>query len=419
MLTRKERRIANSMMLVRYVTPFAVGWYVIAWYLDAPRLEIAALIATFGFLAGIALHKFRFHNLARIIWLLAANIAIFLASLVVHPAGYMAFILLPAAGVPFLIYSMRTNLKMVAGFVGLSVSMWFFGWWTSYEFLAPFDVDLETAATVVAPGSAVTVFGVVLFEFGYFVFVAGNYARNLVQSQRRAEIANEAKSALLMGMSHEMRTPLNAITGLAELVQLEARDIRPVNQKDLQEKMEIVLGASSDLLAMMDNMLAFASIAGTALNANMSEIRVEDVIERVLQRHKHLVSSKCQELQVNLQDHPVVMADPDLLFSALSQIFDNASKYTPAGGKISISSEPGPGDTVRIVFRDSGQGFSESDMHRAFNPFERLKQANGTQSGAGIGLALVQAYVEAMGGTAGIDAHEKCGGIAWVELNRP
>ncbi|MDX1780252.1 MAG: hypothetical protein R3256_02940, partial [Thalassovita sp.] len=79
-LSRRERRIANSKMLVRYVTPFAMGWFVIAVVLNAPRLVVAAAIATVGFLLGIALHWKELHTTARVTWLLSANTAIFLAA---------------------------------------------------------------------------------------------------------------------------------------------------------------------------------------------------------------------------------------------------------------------------------------------------------------------------------------------------
>lgn len=415
-LSRRERRIANSKILVRYVTPFAMGWYIIATILKAPRLEVAAAIATIGFLAGIALHWRGLHTTARVTWLLSANVAIFLASLVVHPSGYMSFILLAAAGMPFLIFSTRRNLPLIIFLVLLPVFLWFFAWWTEYTLLQPFDISEAEARSIIAPGSAITVFGVVLFEIAYFVLVSSRYAYDLSHERRRAEIANEAKSALLMSMSHEMRTPLNAITGFSELIREELTIDDSKQSRDIRERMDIILSASNDLLSMVENALAFASVAGTNIHADMQTVDVADAIENVVRRHGHLLSMKDLTLEVQVPNGIEVEADPALLFDALSQLLDNAVKYTPSGGRITVRAERTGAAQTRIVFMDTGPGFPQGDADRAFDAFERLDFANGTQSGAGIGLALVAAYVGAMGGKVGISNDLDEGGVVCMTL---
>ncbi len=415
--SRKERCIANSKTLVRYVTPFAIGWYIVALLLEAPRLEIAAAIATIGFLFGIVLHWLGRDNVARVTWILAANVAVFLASLVVHPSGYMSFILLAAAGIPFLIFPLHKNLPLVLGFVGLPVMLWFIGWGSDYSFLQPFDIGEQTATHIVAPGSAVTVFGVVLFEFAYFVSVSSRYAFNLHKAQQLAEVANEAKSVLLKSMSHEIRTPLNAITGYSELVREEARRDTPLDPAEVRQRMDLILNASSDLLSMMDNMLAFASIAGTEILTKLTAVALSEKVEKVLQRNGQLIAAKKLTLNLKVPTGLKVSADPALLYAAIAQLLDNAAKYTPACGNITVTAEAVSGQRVKLTFRDTGPGFPKEASTRAFDPFERLEFTNGTQSGAGIGLALVHAYVSAMGGEVGIDQSHPAGGVVWIVLD--
>ncbi|MYM56884.1 sensor histidine kinase [Thalassovita mangrovi] len=416
-LSRHERRIANSKTLVRYVTPFAVGWLIIAWGLGAPRLEIAAGIATIGFLGGILLHRYEWHTLARITWLLAANAAIFLASLVVHPAGYMSFILLAAAGMPFLIFSTNRKRPIVWGLVALPVLLWFIGWWTDYALLAPFDVGEDMAKHVVAPGTAVTVFGVVLFEFAYFVVISRRYAASLSQAQQRAEVANEAKSALLRSMSHEMRTPLNAITGFSELTREDAGADSPLDRDKVRDRMDAILGASDNLLKMVENMLSYASIAGSEINVNQTVVDLDQQCAKALRRYEDQVSAKNLQLDLSIPKGTQVKADPALLVPAIQQLLDNAIKYTPAGGKIALAAEPAAGNRVKVSICDTGPGFPKGMSDTAFDPFERLEFANGIQSGAGIGMALVRAYVEAMGGKVGIETDRTSGALVWLALD--
>lgn len=416
-LSRHERRIANSKTLVRYVTPFAVGWLIIAWGLGAPRLEIAAGIATIGFLGGILLHRYEWHTLARITWLLAANAAIFLASLVVHPSGYMSFILLAAAGIPFLIFSINRKLPIVLALVALPVVLWFLGWWTDYALLAPFDVGEDMAKRVVAPGTAVTVFGVVLFEFAYFVVISRRYAASLSKAQQRAEVANEAKSALLRSMSHEMRTPLNAITGFSDLTRVDAGTDCPLDRDKVRDRMDAILGASDNLLKMVENMLSYASIAGSEICVNQTVVDLGQKCAKVLQRYEGQVSAKNLQLDLSIPKGTEVKADPALLLAAIQQLLDNAIKYTPAGGRIALAAERAPDNRMQISVCDTGPGFPKGMSDTAFDPFERLEFANGTQSGAGIGLALVRAYVEAMGGEVGIETGRTSGALVWLALD--
>jgi PAS domain S-box-containing protein len=216
----------------------------------------------------------------------------------------------------------------------------------------------------------------------------------LRQARDEADQANFAKSEFLSRMSHELRTPLNGILGFGQI--LAKRDLDP----RAQESVGHILKAGRHLLDLINEVLDIARVEAGRLNLSLEPIELPEIIQEVcalmnplaLERDIHLLET------VSLMDAHHVLADRQRLKQVLINLLSNAIKYNHDGGEVEVSCEIQPAGRTRISIRDNGMGIAPQDLTRLFTPFERLHAANSTIEGTGLGLALSQRMVEAMGG---------------------
>ena len=393
-----KQRIQYSEVFVKFVTPFGVGWLIGAIYLNAPLLSLAATIATLGFLSGIALHAYGKHLTARVIWLGAANVAVGLASFVTPPEGNMSFILVAIALGPIVLFSARTEFGWLIFLVAVPIFLWFLSWAKGHALLDAFEVSQQTARLVLAPASAITVFGTVLFVIAYFVRATHLHAKWLLEAQLQTEQASEAKSKLMRSVSHEMLTPLHAISGFAEFLHSDAKNGRTTSATQVETYSGQIIQASSALRRIIENIFDFANWSGAETQAEKMRVSVLECLQHVVGRFAGVLSDKKLTLEQQVDPALWAVANPVWLESVFKQVLDNAIKFSPEGGAILIEAHVTSNDKIDITFQDSGPGFPQAALDAAFEPFERLGQETGTTSGVGIGLPLARTFAEAMGG---------------------
>ncbi|MDR2434172.1 MAG: response regulator [Treponema sp.] len=221
----------------------------------------------------------------------------------------------------------------------------------------------------------------------------------LVKAKEAAEISNRAKSNFLSRMSHEMRTPLNAVIGMTTI----ARNSRS------QEKMEYCLGkiseASLHLLGVINDILDMSKIEAGKFELSNTEFDFERMLKRVTDMIEFKVNEKRQRFIARFDPAmPAwIIADEQRLAQVLTNLLSNAVKFTPERGSITLSARMTGGAGNSRVFRfdvtDSGIGVTEEQKARLFAPFE---QADGSVSrkfgGTGLGLSISKNIVEMMGG---------------------
>ncbi len=217
--------------------------------------------------------------------------------------------------------------------------------------------------------------------------------------QRKAEEANAAKSAFLFNMSHDIRTPMNAVLGFNELM-LQHMD-EPDKLRDYIEKIKI---SGEYLLELINNVLEVARIDSgrETLNEEFADLKNEDyyvVFENEVEK-KHF------RFERNIHvEHRYVFADAHKIREILLNILSNAVKYTPEGGSIRLTLDERPADkagyaTYICAVSDTGIGMSEEFQKRIFDTFAR--EHNSTESkvmGTGLGMTIVKKLTELMGGT--------------------
>ena len=215
-------------------------------------------------------------------------------------------------------------------------------------------------------------------------------------AREEAEQANQAKTAFLATMSHELRTPLNAIIGFSEMI--ERTVMGPISET-YRKYGEIVRTSGQHLLAIINDILDVAK-----LNSGKTELHLEPVdINQTIADAVAIVSARADSAGVHIASKldatcPMVEADALRLRQVLLNVLTNAIKFTPAGGRVEISTSAQPGE-AQIVVQDTGTGIAPEDIPRVLEPFTQVgPDKGGTREGTGLGLPISKKLVELHGG---------------------
>ena len=221
-----------------------------------------------------------------------------------------------------------------------------------------------------------------------------------------AESANRAKSTFLFNMSHDIRTPMNAIIGYADLASRHLDD-----PAKLEKYMENIQVCGQNLLMLLNNVLDLARIENDKTEMEYSVSDVDKDFRNCLAMFQNQADSKGQTLTVTTQlPYPYIYADIPHLTEVCTNLVSNAVKYTGAGGTIrcGITQKPGEKegwcDTV-VTVADNGIGMSQEFQKHIFEPFERERTSTISKvEGSGIGMGIVKKLVGLMGGTVAVES---------------
>jgi CheY-like chemotaxis protein len=235
----------------------------------------------------------------------------------------------------------------------------------------------------------------------------------LERTRGAAEQANRAKSEFLSSMSHELRSPLNAILGFAQLMRSDS----PPPTTEQQASIDQILAAGWHLLKLIDEILDL-----TRIESGQVPLSLEPVpLAAVLLECRGMIEPAARERGIRL-DFPTsevgcfVRADKTRATQVLVNLLSNAVKYNSEGGTIEVRcAETAPG-RVRVSVADTGAGLSPVQQEQLFQAFNRLGQEAGGVEGTGIGLVVAKQLVELMGGTIGVESTIGAGSVFWFEL---
>ena len=222
----------------------------------------------------------------------------------------------------------------------------------------------------------------------------------------KAESANHAKSTFLFNMSHDIRTPMNAIIGYADLASRHLDD--PAKLKNYMENIQV---CGQNLLMLLNNVLDLARIENDKTEMEYSVSDVEKDFRNCIAMFRNQADSKGQTLTVTTQlPYPYIYADIPHLTEVCTNLVSNAVKYTGAGGTIRCGVTQKPGekegwcDTV-VTVADNGIGMSQEFQKHIFEPFERERTSTVSKvEGSGIGMGIVKKLVGLMGGTVEVES---------------
>ena len=227
------------------------------------------------------------------------------------------------------------------------------------------------------------------------------------------ERANLAKSDFLSSMSHELRSPLNAILGFAQLMEIDAATVTLAQKASIDQ----ILHAGWYLLELINGILDLAQVESGKLSMSREQVSLMEVMEECAAMIEP--QRQTRGISVAFPHFPVpcfVDADRTRLKQVVINLLSNALKYNRPGGSIAVEcSSPTPG-RVRISVTDTGEGLAPEKVAQLFQSFNRLGQEDHDEEGTGIGLVVSKRLVELMGGLIGVESTVGVGSVFWIEL---
>ena len=249
--------------------------------------------------------------------------------------------------------------------------------------------------------------------------------RNLIQSKqfhteavkqrRRAEKADKAKTEFLSQMSHEFRTPLNAILGFSQLL-IDDSDAPLIESQ--QDELVHIKQAGEHLLGLVNELLDISKIEAGQIDLEIESVQFAPCINGAIQQIRPIAKEqKIEILPYSIPTGIEVQIDKKRLHQVLLNILSNAIKYNSQNGTIQILYKELDNNFIRIAVKDTGNGLSEEQQSRLFKAFERVGQGSAIE-GTGLGLVICRQFIEAMGGKVGVKSKEGEGSVFWMEIPR-
>ena len=228
-----------------------------------------------------------------------------------------------------------------------------------------------------------------------------------------AEKANLAKSDFLSSMSHELRSPLNAILGFAQLMESDSPPPTPAQKESIDQ----ILQAGWHLLTLIDDILDLAKVEAKQVPLSREPVSMGEVMVEC----QGMTEPQAQQRGIHMAFPRFampcyVLADRTRVKQVLINLLSNAIKYSQPQGTVEVTCAESTPGRIRVSVGDTGAGLSPEQVAQLFQAFNRLGQEAGGEEGTGIGLVVAKRLVELMGGVIGVDSAVGEGSVFWFEL---
>ena len=235
----------------------------------------------------------------------------------------------------------------------------------------------------------------------------------LIDAKSAAEKANRTKSDFLSSMSHELRSPLNAILGFAQLMESDSPSPTPSQAANIKQ----ILQGGWYLLELIDEILDLAVIESGILALSLESVSISEVMIEC----QAMIEPQAQKRGIRMTFPPraldnFVKVDRTRFKQVLINLLSNAIKYNRTDGTVVVACATIAPERIRISVTDTGVGLSPEKLAQLFQSFNRLGQEAGAEEGTGIGLVTTKRLVELMGGEIGVESTIGVGSVFWIEL---
>ena len=245
------------------------------------------------------------------------------------------------------------------------------------------------------------------------------HSQQLAEALQAAQIASESKTTFLSNMSHDIRTPMNAVLGFTSLLSRDAGD--PAKVREYTKK---ITASGQHLLSLINDILDVSKIESGKVVLNLEEFSLNDVISSVDAIIQPMARARGQEfyLEVTGVHHEYLVGDETRINQILINLLSNAVKYTPEGGHIwfriiGLKQRSNQYEHIRIEVEDDGYGMTPEYLETIFDAFTRAENSTTNKvQGTGLGMAITKSIVELMGGTIGVESEVDRGTIFQVDL---
>jgi len=236
-------------------------------------------------------------------------------------------------------------------------------------------------------------------------------------SERNIELfrANKIKGEFLANISHEFRTPLNAILGFAEI--LREKPARLGSDK-IQRYADNIITGGKNLLNMLNDLLDLAKAEAGKMQLHIEKTTVKELCDALVRTFSALTKKKKIKVKTILDDNlPVLDTDVGKVRQILYNFLSNAVKFTPKGGRIEIRATTPDEKTARIAITDTGCGIAEADKEKIFEKFRQVDGSITRQSpGSGLGLAISKELATVLAGSVGFESEVGKGSTFWLDI---
>ena len=245
------------------------------------------------------------------------------------------------------------------------------------------------------------------------------HSQQLAEALQAAQIASESKTTFLSNMSHDIRTPMNAVLGFTSLLSRDAGD--PVKVREYTKK---ITASGQHLLSLINDILDVSKIESGKVVLNLEEFSLNDVISSVDAIIQPMARARGQGfyLEVTGVRHEYLVGDETRINQILINLLSNAVKYTPEGGHIwlriiGMKQRSSQYEHIRIEVEDDGYGMTPEYLTTIFDAFTRAENSTTNKvQGTGLGMAITKSIVELMGGTISVSSEVNRGSLFQVDL---
>ena len=290
--------------------------------------------------------------------------------------------------------------------------------WTILGFVPANDLNVKAQNWLLFVVVSAGLLSLFLFDMFHLLFLN----KRLQATAREAESANKAKTDFLSTMSHDIRTPMNAIIGLTAIAEKNLGDV-----ESTEESLRKISLASNHLLTLINDILDISKVESGKLKLSPLTFSIVETVENLVNISQPMIKEKNLEFSfhINKMEKEYLYADQLRLNQIYINILSNAIKYTEPGGRISVdlceeaSTRP---DSIRLVYTvsDTGIGMSPEFIENMYQPFSRQVDSRVSSiQGTGLGLAITKQMVELMGGTIECQSEQGKGTTFTVILDIP
>lgn len=295
--------------------------------------------------------------------------------------------------------------------IPLPYSEWYLVSVMPYSILDDTINNLSSQRLFMTVLSCASILIVLIWIFSRYFVITRSQMRELEKARQEALEANKAKSDFLANMSHDIRTPMNAIVGMTAIATAHIDD-----RKQVQNCLRKITLSSKHLLGLINDVLDMSKIESGKLTLTTEQISLREVVEGIVNIMQPQVKTKKQAFDIHVENISTenVWCDGVRLNQVLLNLLSNATKYTPEGGSIqlSLSEEKSPkGENyarIHIKVKDNGIGMSPDFLKKIYDAYSRADEVRTSKTqGTGLGMAITKYIVDAMEGT--IDVQSELG----------
>jgi NtrC-family two-component system sensor histidine kinase KinB len=226
---------------------------------------------------------------------------------------------------------------------------------------------------------------------------------------------NEARELITETLVHDLRSPMSSVLGAVDILE---DSIVPEHKDELIEQaLRVARGSTQRVLGLVESLLDIARLKAGKMDLNLSPVNLYTLSKTTLNEFINQATETGIILRNNIPaDLPAVHADQSKMTRVLTNLLDNALKFTPPGGQVTISAELQPADTIRVSVSDTGPGIPEEFREKIFERFTQVPGQRGRRRGSGLGLTFRRLAIEAHGGRIWVEPRDGEGSIFSLTL---